>query len=166
MMNVGRTMCVCVVGLVLGLSSAVGCSKSGAASPASPTAVGGSSAVSPGVGYDATGTWFFKTTSAKFEDLNDNGFETFVTQQANGMLSFLDEDGVPVTLERLPQGDGAVWVYRLFNVGPEDGSDCDLRAKGTVRLDAATDTIIAPFRLKSLCTPFSVGGVITGTKLN
>jgi hypothetical protein len=109
----------------------------------------------------------FVTTSANGN--LDGTFDSDVHQDATtGNLSLLDEDGVPVTLERLSEGTGAVITYRLsISDDHEAGSDCDIRVKGTARLDTRTNTMTMPFRLKQLgCENLRAGAVITGTKLS
>ena len=131
--------------------------------PTSPTSAGSSAtAVGPSAGYDATGRWHFVTT---VDGVVDEDFETDVTQHSNGNLSFLNDEDELVTLERLSQGTGAIITYRVFSIGSE-GGDCDLRVKGTVRLDTTTNTITATARLKELgCSNTRLGVFVTGTKL-
>jgi hypothetical protein len=94
----------------------------------------------------------------------DDTFDTNVSQDGNGNLSFLDEDGVLTTLERLSEGAGAIITYRLAFISPESG--CDIRIKATVRLDTRTNTMTGPIRLKALCSNERQGLVVTGTKLS
>jgi hypothetical protein len=150
------------------IAGTVGCAESGTGVPASLTApsslsVGPSAAaIGPGAGYDATGMWRFVTT---FPGEPDEIFDAQVTQAPNGDFTFEENDG-PVTLERLSQGDGKVITYRLFGSGPESGTDCDVRAQGTARLDTTTNTLTANVRLKELgCDNQRVGFVVTATKL-
>ena len=161
------------------IAGTVGCAQSGTGVPASPTApsslsVGSSAAapsslsvgpsaaaLGPGASYNASGWWRFVTT-----DVHGNvesTFDTNVTQDGNGNLSFTDEDGAPITLERL--GTGVIITYRLSLISDE-GGDCDVRVKGTARLDTRTHTMTVPIRLKELgCSNERLGLVVTGTKL-
>lgn len=154
-------------GLFLITVVAVSCAQPGAGdgvlptSPSSVSAGPSAAALGPGASYDASGTWRFDTT-----DAHGNVEDTFVTevsQDGNGNLSFLDDDGAPVTLERL--GTGVIITYRLSLTGNE-GGDCDIRIQGTARLDTRTNTITVKVRLKELgCSNGRQGLVVTGTKL-
>lgn len=144
---------------------AVSCAQPEGVLPTSPSSLSvapSAAAVGPGASYNATGTWRFVTT-----DVHGNGaetFDTYVTQDGNGNLSFLDEDGALVTLERL--GTGVIITYRLSNIGSE-GGECDIRIQGTPRLDTRTNTLTAPIRLKELgCSNGRLGAFVTGTKVS
>ena len=94
-------------------------------------------------------------------------FDTNVSQDANGNLSFVDEDGNPITLERL--GTGVIITYRQSSiVPPEGGGDCDVRIQGTARLDTRTNTLVGNIFLRELgCSHQHLGPVfVTGTKLS
>jgi len=158
---------------------AVSCAQSGARQDASPTSpsslsvapsaaasgsvapMGSSAASSPGASYDATGTWRIVDT-----DLHGNDVETFdtsITQDADGNLTLLDEDGSPVTLKRL--GTGIVITYRVSQVGPEDG--CNVSVEGTARLDTRTNTIQLNVLVKQLdCSHEHLNRRVTATKLS
>jgi len=146
---------------------AVSCSQPGAGSPTAPSALSGgpsATAVGPSAGYDATGRWRLSNID---EDGNvEDVFERDVTQDSNGNLHLLDEDGQPVTLERLSEGGGAMITYRVDFIGNEGGA-CDFRGKGTVLLATGTNTFTGHFRLKELgCQNARLGAGVTGTKLN
>jgi hypothetical protein len=150
------------------IAGTVSCAQSGTGVPAPLTALSSLSvgpsaaAVGPGASYNATGDWRFVTA---FPGQPDEIFVAYVTQLPNGDLTFEEGDG-PVTLERLSQGGGNVITYRLFGSGPESGTDCDVRALGTARLDTTTNTLTANVRLKELgCDNQRVGFVVTATKL-
>jgi len=156
---------------VLVIAGTVGCAQSGTGDPASPTAPsslsGGPSAtaVGPSAGYDASGTWCIANTDAK-GNLEGGPFETIISQDpAAGDLSLTDEDGIPVRLERLSNGQGAIITYRIAFIGNEGGSECDFRAKGTVLLDTTTNTVTGNLRLKELgCSNARLGAGVIGTK--
>ena len=145
---------------------AVSCAQTGAdgslpTSPSVASAGPSATALGPGATYDASGMWRFVTA-----DRDGNVLETFdtaVSQDSNGNLSFVDAEGAPVTLERL--GRGVIITYRLSVISNEDG-DCDVRIQATVRLDTRSDTITAPLRLKSLCSNERQGLHVTATKLS
>jgi hypothetical protein len=149
---------------------AVSCAQGGVspASPSAPTAPSASAAAGPSAGYDATGRWHFVQTSP-----NPNLVDTWdadVTQDSRtGNLIVHDEEGNPVTLERLSQGSGAIITYRLDLVSVEGTVSCDrLDIMGTARLDTSTDTLTLPIRLKTLqgCGNERAGAVIVATKLS
>jgi hypothetical protein len=147
----------------------VSCAQPGAGdgvlptSPSSLSAGPSATAAGPGASYNASGMWRFVTTEA---DGNvDEIFDANVTQDVNGNLSFLDEEGTLITLERL--GTGVVITYRLSFIGNEGGEECDIRIQGTVRLDTRTNTMTGNVRLKELgCSNGRLGVVVTGTKLS
>ena len=121
-----------------------------------------SAALGPGASYDASGMWRFVV--ADVHSNVDETFDTNVSQDANGNLSFLDEDGSPVSLERL--GTGVVVTYRLSLTAEED--DCEIRVQGTARLDTRTNTLNANVVVRAVqCSQHEVlQQVVTGTKLN
>jgi hypothetical protein len=121
-----------------------------------------SAALGPGASYDASGMWRFVV--ADVHGNVDETFDTNVSQDANGNLSFLDEDGSPVSLERL--GTGVVVTYRLSLTAEED--DCEIRVQGTARLDTRTNTLNANVLVRAVqCSQHEVlQQVVTGTKLN
>ena len=142
----------------------VSCAQPGTALPSSPSSVSAPSAAAagPGAAYNATGTWRFVSTDSNGE--SEDPFDSYVSQDGDGNLHFLDEDGNPITLERL--GTGVIITYRLATIGNE-GGDCDIRIKGTARLDTTTNTLTANVRLKELgCENGRLGAVVTGTMLN
>src|SRR5687767_13926433 len=124
-----RSLSLC--GVLLNTILAVSCAQTGAG-PTSPSSSlsGGPSATAlgPGASYDASGMWRFVTTDA--DGNAEESFDTNVSQDANGNLSFLDEEGILITLERL--GTGVIITYRLSLVSHE--GDCELRIQGTPRL--------------------------------
>jgi hypothetical protein len=145
------------------IAGTVGCTQSGTGVPTMATpssaAVPSAVAVGPSANYSATGTWCFV-------EADEQPFQRLVTQDGNGDLHFLDEDHLPVTLERLSQGAGAMITYRLAQIsGPEGGGECDIRVMGTVLLDTTTNTLTANVRLKELgCSNGRLGVVVTATK--
>lgn len=155
--------CLLVVAPLLAVL-AVSCAQSGngsLTSPSSASAGAAATAAGPSAGYNATGKWHFVTRLNDEEDT----FDTMVTQLPNGDLTFLDEDGAPVTLVRLSQGDGRIFTYRLHSVDDE-GGECLVRAQGTVLLDTKTSTLSANVRLKELgCDNQRAPVTVTGTKL-
>jgi hypothetical protein len=150
-----------VVVLIAALS-VVGCSQSTLPTVPSSASSVASSSLGPGASYNPSGMWRFVST------LQGNSAETWdtdVSQDGDGNLHFLAEDGAPVTLERL--GTGVIITYRLSTTGDEDGTDCDVRVHGTVRLDTTTDTMTGLIRLKELgCSNERGQVVVTGTKLS
>jgi hypothetical protein len=155
-----RASLTAVVVLIAALS-VVGCTQSTLPTvPSSATSVA-SSSVGPGASYDANGLWSLVSTDSNGE--TEDPFVTNVHQDGNGNLHFLDEDGSPITLERL--GTGVIITYRLSQIGNE--GDCDIRIQGTVRLDTRTNTLTGNIRLKGLgaCSDGRLGVVVTGTKL-
>jgi hypothetical protein len=155
-------------GVLLITVISVSCAQSGGGLPTSPSSlsVGASAAaLGPGASYDASGMWRFVTS-----DVHGNAeetFETSVSQDANGNLSFLDEDGFLITLERL--GAGVIVTYRQSSiVPPEGGGDCDIRIQGTARLDTTTNTLTGNIFLRELgCSHQHLGPLfVTGTKLS
>lgn len=156
--------------LLLLIAGAAGCAQSGAGVPASLTAPSSlvsspsATAAGPSVGYDATGTWLFTNTDVH-GNVDGDPFVTQVIQDpGTGNLSLTDEDGVPVTLERLSSGGGTIITYRLSSIGHED--NCDISIKGTARLDTTTNTVTMPIRLRGLTCSGAQGGVVIGTKLS
>ena len=158
------TRCLSVFGLPLVAALAVSCAQSGTGSLTSPSAASAAAAATaagPSAGYSATGMWRFVSVLNGDEET----FDTFVTQLANGDLRFVDEDDSVVTLERLSQGDGRIITYRIANVGDE-GGECLVRSKGTILLDTTTNTLTANIRLKELgCENQRAEVTVTGTKL-
>ena len=133
-------------GVLLITVLAVSCAQPGAGLT-SPSSVGPSAAaLGPGASYDASGTWHLVVA-----DVHGNVEETFdtnVSQDANGNLSFLDEDGGLVTLERL--GTGVIITYRQSQIAPpEGGGDCDIHIQATARLDTRTNTLTGNVFLRS-----------------
>ena len=157
-------------------AAAVGCAQPGAsdlalpispstvsAVPSSPLQSSEIATLGPGASYNASGPWRFVSTDSNGE--TEDPFVTNMSQDPNnGNLSFLDEDGSPITLERL--GTGVIITYRLSQIGNE--GDCDIRIQGTVRLDTTTNTLTGNIRLKGLgaCSDGRLGVVVTATKLN
>lgn len=152
-------------GLPLITVFAVSCAQPGAGygvlptSPSSLSVGPSAAALGPGASYNASGMWRFVT--ADVHGNVDDTFDTNVSQDGNGNLSFLDEDGFPITLERL--GTGVIITYRLSLTSEEEGCD-DVRVQGTARLDTRTNTMTLPIRLKG-CSD-TLGFVVTGTKLS
>jgi hypothetical protein len=114
----------------------------------------------PGASYDATGTWHFETT------INGNveaAFDTYVTQDANGNLHLVDEDGSPETFERV--GTGVIIAYRVSGTSPESGCDA-VRFSATPLLDtrANPNTITLTFRLTGCSQTEAV--IVNGTRLS
>jgi hypothetical protein len=143
---------------------AVSCAQPGAG-PASPSSVSvpSAAAAGPGADYIATGWWRFVTTDIH-GNVDEPPFDTYVTQDGDGNLHFLDEDDAPITLERL--GTGVILTYRLSITG-EEGGGCDIRVQGTVRLDTTTNTLTGNIRLKQLgCDNGRQGVVVIGRMLN
>lgn len=152
---------------VLGVS----CAQPGAGNgglPTSPSSVsvgGSATALGPGASYDASGMWRFVV--ADVHGNVEETFETNVSQDANGNLSFLDEDGFLITLERL--GTGVIITYRQYSTAPpEGGGDCDIRVQGTARIDTRTNTLTGNVFLRELgCSHQHLGPLfVTGTKLS
>jgi hypothetical protein len=124
--------------LVIMLVGAAGCVQSSPGDVTSPSSlVGGASGTQagPGASYDATGLWQFVITDIHGEV--DEIFDANVSQDGEGNLSFVDDDGNLITLTRL--GTGVVITYRLELTG--DDTPCDFRFKGTARLDTRTNTM-------------------------
>jgi len=165
-----------LLGIPLMTVFAVSCAQSGAgdaASPASPSALSADAsaaplrngasqqpASSPGASYDASGMWRFVDTDVHGNDAET--FDTTVSQDANGNLSFLDEDGNPITLERM--GTGVIITYRVSFTGEEDGAE--IRVQGTARLDTRTNTLTANILLKFGRSGEHLIRVVTATKLS
>jgi hypothetical protein len=164
-------------GFLLFTAAAVGCAQPGVsdlALPTSPSTVSVApsrslqsseiATLGPGASYDASGMWHFVDADVHGND--EETFDTIVSQDGNGDLSFVDPEGTPVTLERL--GTGVIITYRVSLIGSEGGEgDCDIRIQGTARLDTRTNTMTAPIRLKELgCSNGRLGRVVTATKLN
>jgi len=166
------------LGILLFATGAVGCAQPGVSDvglPTSPSSLStGPSAslvppsriatLGPGASYNASGTWHFVV--ADIDGTVNETFDTNVTQDANGNLSFLDEDGFPITLQRV--GTGVVIAYRLsFTAEGEEGTECDIRFQGTGRLDTRTNTLTANVHLRELgCSHERLGQVVTATKLS
>lgn len=144
---------------------AVSCAQPGA--PTSPSTLSGGSstaALGPGASYDASGMWHFVV--ADVHGNVDETFDTDVSQDADGNLSFQDSDGNPVTLERL--GTGVIITYRLLLTGDVEEQECDVRLQGTARLDTRTNTLTVDFLLRELGCSHEVlpAQVATATKLS
>jgi hypothetical protein len=158
-------------GLSLITVFAVSCAQPGAGDgvlPMSPSSLSvgqSAAALGPGASYDASGPWSFVLTDVHGNV--DDTFETNVSQDANGNLSFLNEHGFLITLERL--GTGVIITYRQSQVvPPEGGGDCDIRIQGTARLDTRTNTLTGNLFLRELgCSHQHHGPLFyTGTKLS
>jgi hypothetical protein len=166
MMNLS-TRFLALFGLLPITVFAVSCAQPGGGAPAAPSALSGgpsATAVGPSAGYDATGRWLVANTDAQGNV--EETFERDITQDSNGNLHLLDEDGQPVTLERLSEGEGAIITYRLSFIGSE-GGNCDIRVQGTVLLDTRTNTFTGHLRLKELgCENGRQGAGVIGTKLS
>jgi hypothetical protein len=109
--------------------------------------------------------WHFVLTDAHGN--LEESFDANVSQDANGNLTFLDEEGGLITLERL--GTGVIITYRQSQVAPpEGGGDCDILIQGTARLDTRTDTLTGNVFLRELgCSRQHLGPMfVTGTKLS
>jgi hypothetical protein len=154
-----RASLTAVVVVCIATLSVVGCSQSTLPTvPSSATSVA-SSSLGPGASYQATGTWRFVTVNA---DGNvEETFETHVSQDGNGNLSFLNGDGELVMLERL--GTGVIITYSLSVTSVESGCDA-VHVRGLARLDTNTNTMTLPIRLRG-CSQ-TEGFVVTGTKLS
>jgi hypothetical protein len=155
-----RFLHLCGVSLITVVAVSCTQAESGPASPSSLS--GGPSAVAlgPGAFYDASGPWRFVITDVH-GNVEDT-FDTDVSQDGKGNLSFLDEDDALITLERL--GTGVIITYRQSMIA--EGEPCDIRIMGTVRVDTRTDTLTASIRLKELgCSNAREGFKVTGTKL-
>lgn len=172
-MMASATRSLPLFGVLLTTVFAVSCAQPGAGDgvlPTSPSSlsVGPSAApLGPRASYDASGMWHFVVT-----DVHGNVEETFdsnVSQDANGNLTFLDEDGLLITLERLGTGTGVIIAYRQSQVvPPEGGGDCDILIQGTARLDTRTNTLTGNIFLRELgCSHQHLGPVfVTATKLS
>jgi hypothetical protein len=97
---------------------------------------------------------------------SDETFDTYVTQESDGNLFFIDGDGIATTLERM--GTGVIVAYRFSHTGPGDGIDCDILTEGTARLDTRTNTLTGNVMLRELgCDHEVLPGIkVTATKLN
>lgn len=165
------TRSMCRFGVLLTTALAVSCAQPGAGDGVLPTAPSSLSvrpsgpALGPGASYDASGTWRFVVTDVHGNQ--EESFEASVSQDGSGNLSFLDEDGVLITLERL--GAGVIITYRQSLIAPpEGGGDCDVLTQGTARLDTRTNTLTANIFLRELgCSRQHLGPLfVTGTKLS
>jgi len=157
-----RVAALCFISLF-----AVSCAQGGA-SPTSPSALTApAAAAGPSAGYDATGRWRFVQTSAN-PNLNDTWDADVLQDPTTGNLTVHDDDGNPVTLERLSQGTGVIITYRIAFISVEGSGPCDLlRIQGTARLDTTTNTMTLPIRLKQLgCENERAGAVVVATKLS
>jgi hypothetical protein len=138
-------------GILLFTIGAVGCAQPGVSEIALPTAPSSPSAgpsassvppsgipiatLGPGASYDATGPWHFVVA-----DVHGNVEETFdanFTQDSEGNISFVDDDGNLITLKRL--GTGVIITYRLSFTA--EATPCDFSIHGTGRLDTRTNTM-------------------------
>ena len=159
------TRSLSMFGVLLVTVVVAGCAQSGdgPTSPSAASAGSSGAALGPGASYDASGMWHFVVT-----DVHGNVEETFdsqVSQDGNGNLSFLDEEGFLITLERL--GTGVIIAYRQSSiVPPEGGGACDVLIQGTGRLDTRTNTLTANIRLRELgCSHDHLGPVfVTATR--
>jgi hypothetical protein len=158
-----RVVALCFISLF-----AVSCAQGGA-SPTSPSALTApaAAAVGPSAGYSATGRWHFVQTSAN-PNLNDTWDADVLQDPTTGNLTVHDDEGNPVTLERLSQGTGTIITYRIDFTSVEGSGPCDLLGiKGTARLDTTTNTLTLPIRLKQLgCENERAGAVVVATKLS
>ena len=137
------------------------CAQPGAADGVLPTSPGPLSA-GPGASYDASGMWRFVTTDVHGNV--DDIWDTNVSQDVSGNLSFLDAEGSLVTLERI--GTGATITYRFSSIGNE-GGDCDVSAQARVRLDTKTNTLSGNLLLRELgCSHDRLRLFVTATKLS
>jgi len=150
------------------IAGTVGCAQPGTGVPGPSAAssylsVGPSAtAAGPSADYDASGPWCLANTDAH-GNLDGSPWTTNIIQDPNtGNLSLTDEDGFPVTLERLSNGAGAIITYRVNFIGDEDG--CDIRVMGTGRLDTTANTFTMPIRLKGLTCKGRIGAGVIGTK--
>jgi hypothetical protein len=162
------TRLLLLFGLPLIAVFGVSCAQPGTAAPTSPSLLSArpsATAVGPSAGYDASGTWCIANTDAH-GNLDGERFQRVITQDpATGDLLLTDEDGSPVRLERLSNGQGAIITYRISLIGSESNSACDIRVQGTVRLDTSTNTFTGMVRLKQLgCDNARQGAGVTGTK--
>lgn len=158
---------LCAFGLVSASVFALGCAQPGAGLPSSPSAVSAgpsAGAAGPGASYDATGLWHFVSSNARGTD--EESFDAYVTQDADGNLSFVDGDGAAVTLERV--GTGAVIAYTFSFLDPEGGTDCSVLVQGTARLDTRTNTLTGNLLLRELGCAHQVlpGLTVTATRLS
>src|SRR5262245_21726736 len=181
----GPVMSIRVAALCFISLFAVSCAQGGA-SPTSPSALTApaaaagpsagydatgrwpaAAAAGPSAGYDATGRWRFVQTSAN-PNLNDTWDADVLQDPTTGNLTVHDDDGHPVTLERLSQGTGVIITYRIAFISVEGSGPCDLlRIQGTARLDTTTNTMTLPIRLKQLgCENERAGAVVVATKLS
>jgi hypothetical protein len=64
-----------------------------------------------------------------------DSFDTFVTQDSQGNLSFTADDGTPITFTRL--GTGRTIAYRISVV--LDATPCDVDLSGTAQLNTTTN---------------------------
>jgi len=136
------------LGVMLFSICLAGCSQPAGgdlALPISPSAVSAGPSASvpsgevarlgPGASYDPTGIWHFVVSDVHGEV--QETFDADMHQDADGNLSFIDDDGNLITLRRL--GTGVVSTYRLSFVSDEE--PCDFKVSGTARLDTRTETI-------------------------
>jgi hypothetical protein len=139
----------------------VGCSQS--TSPTVPSSALAASApasaqLGPGASYDPTGLWHFVTT---INGNLDSTFDSNASQDSDGNLHFVDDEGEPITLERL--GTGVIITYSLSVTSAESGCDA-VRVRALARLDTRTNTITIPLRLTGCSQTGEI--VVTGTKLS
>lgn len=167
-MMVLSTRSLPLFGILLITVFGVSCAQPGAgnsALPTSPSALSAgaaATALGPGASYDASGLWRFVVTDIHGND--QESFDANVSQDANGDLSFLDEDGGLITLKRL--GTGVIITYRQSTIGNE-GGECDVLIQGTARLDTRTHTIAANIILRELgCSRQHLRLIARGTRLS
>jgi hypothetical protein len=160
--SMGAVRCAQPAASDIGLPTAPSSLSAGPSASLVPS--GGIATLGPGASYNASGMWRFVTTDIHGND--DDSFDTNVSQDGNGNLSFLDDDGSPVTLERL--GTGVIITYRLSQTGSEEGTECDIHIQGTARLDTRTNTItMKNLLLRELgCSRERLRLFVTATKLS
>ena len=145
-------------GCLVIIVSAAGCSHdaSNVASPTAPSSLAGSSAslsdsrspsspqagvvtpaAGPGASYDANGSWHFVVFDGASPNASIEGdFDAVFKQDADGNISFVDDDGNTITLTRL--GTGVIITYKVSFVA--DTSPCDFELSGILQLDTRTNT--------------------------
>jgi hypothetical protein len=161
---------LCWFGVMLIVVCLAGCSQPAGgdlALPISPSAVlagpsaslpaGDIARLGPGASYNATGIWHFVVSNVHGEV--DETFDVDMHQDADGNLSFIDDDGNLINLTRL--GSGVVVTYRLSFISDEE--PCDFKVTGTARLDTRSETITINAALQDTDCSHSVL-VITATK--
>ena len=145
--------------LLLTAVGAVGCAQlgdTGGALPTSPSSLSAgpvafsetdvfTTMAGPGASYDVDGTtWRIVVYNGASPNAGiDGDFETVFTQDSDGNITFVDDDGNTITLTRL--GTGVINTYRISFVA--DTSPCDFELSGVVRLDTRTNTGNARVRI-------------------